>query len=153
MQFVPISCTTWETHKILVAEVTAGCTTPSHGHLLLWSHKGSICLGLFFPDVGGNAAILESNHPKAQAFPRISSVDYLVPDVYLQERVNPPSTVTTVAVWLCSSERRIGLIQGSSSAAQRRRCLPCHPQAASMRQSLDERQAPEGLYKQGHTDG
>lgn len=78
---VPISCTKWETHKIHVAEVNAGCTTPSCVLLLLWSHSASIYLGLFSPDVGGNAAIFESKHPKAQEFPRISSVDNLVPDV------------------------------------------------------------------------
>lgn len=78
---VPISYTKWEIHKIHVAAVIAGCTTSSCIHLLLWSHRGSISLGLLSPDVGGSAAILESKHPKAQESPRISSMDDLVPDV------------------------------------------------------------------------
>lgn len=117
-----------------------GCTTPSCIHLLLWYHRGSICLDLFSSDVGDNAAI----HPEAQQFSRFSSVDDLVPHV-----LSSGEKWTTKRSHLCGC---VALRQWKGNWCNPRE-LHCSPKAAAMRQSLHERQIPDGLYQQGHFNG
>jgi len=117
-------------------------------HLLLQFPTGPIYLGHFSPVMGDGAAILESKHPNAQEYARISSVDDFIPD-FLSSGVNHQPQSTVEAMLLCSSER-IYLSQRSSSAAQRRGCLQWSPQAAAIKQSLEERQISDVLSHLGH---